>query len=119
MILFFIYIFFIHYIADFVFQTNWMALNKSKSHVALASHVLTYSAVLLVGLSLAMVGTPKGILMVVMCNFVAHYLTDAVTSRISSYFFQKDMRNYFWYTIGFDQFIHQATLISLVSWLLF
>jgi hypothetical protein len=33
----------VHWVADFVLQTNWQARNKSKSNVALSRHVLVYT----------------------------------------------------------------------------
>ena len=35
-----------HFVGDFICQTDWMALNKSKRWDALALHVGVYSAVL-------------------------------------------------------------------------
>ena len=41
-------ILFAHYIADFLFQTNWMAKGKSSSLMKLSVHILTYTLVLFV-----------------------------------------------------------------------
>ena len=40
---FVVLILFLHWVFDFVFQTDYMARNKSKSIKALASHVAIYS----------------------------------------------------------------------------
>jgi len=41
-------IIFIHWVADFIFQAEEWAVNKSKSNVALYNHVLTYSTIWLI-----------------------------------------------------------------------
>lgn len=113
-----IYILFVHYIADFIFQTNWMALNKSKSNVALLSHVATYSVLLFIGLSLYF-GLTSNIFLLVLINGFAHFTTDYITSRMNAYFWTHEKRSFFWWTIGGDQWTHAATLIALSKWLLF
>jgi hypothetical protein len=113
-----IYILFIHYIADFIFQTNWMALNKSKNNLALLSHVATYSMILFIGLSLYF-GPDYNVFLLVLANGFAHFLTDYITSRMNAYFWINEKRSFFWWTIGLDQWIHASTLITLSKWLLF
>lgn len=100
-----------HWIADFVLQTHWQASNKSKRGDALALHVLTYSAVLLVG-SIAIFGTDlagKAIAFTAL-NGALHFITDYFTSRASSRFYAKQDWHNFFVVIGFDQLIHQITL---------
>lgn len=108
-----IWIFFCHTIADFVFQTRWMAENKSSSLKALAIHVLEYTTVMFVGLIF-----PFGLVhaaLYAIINGVLHFLTDFVTSRISSYAYKNGDMKLFWGTIGFDQFIHiSCMLITLL-----
>lgn len=41
-----IFIMTIHFIADFILQSDWMAKNKSKSNKALLAHVSIYTLVL-------------------------------------------------------------------------
>jgi hypothetical protein len=89
----------IHFIADFVFQTDKMALNKSKSNKWLGIHVLVYSCPFLVfGWKFALI---TGCL---------HFVTDYFTSRGTSYLWRKEMRHWFFVLIGFDQAIHLTTL---------
>lgn len=111
-----IYVLFVHYIADFVLQTNWMALNKSKSNLALGAHILTYSVAMFLGLLIFFPVLP--VLAFVAINSAAHFLTDYVTSRMNAYFWVNEKRSYFWWTIGFDQWVHAATLVLLLNWLL-
>ena len=107
---------FLHWLADFVGQTDWMALNKGKSWLALTIHVLTYSAILLLCLlPLVWIKSFRPVLLVVGMNALAHFATDAVTSRVSGYFSRTNRTKFFWWTIGFDQFLHAATLLCLAD----
>lgn len=102
-----IYVLFVHYVADFLCQTNWMALNKSKSNLALGAHVLTYSVVMLAGLHIALIfHTIHWIWLFVLINGLLHFATDYITSRLTARFWVAEQRAYFWWTIGVDQWIH-------------
>ena len=52
---------------------------------------------------------PKGISFV-LCNTVAHFFTDYLTSRVTSSLYKENKIHEFFAVIGFDQFIHIATL---------
>lgn len=98
----------VHWFADFVMQTDQMAKNKSTSWKWLSSHILVYSGCLLVfGPLYALV------------NGLAHFFTDAITSRITSYLYNKgDVHNFF-VVIGADQVLHYVVLIytiPLMGW---
>ena len=89
----------IHFLADFVMQTDWMAINKSKSWSALFAHCCVYAAVFLwFGPAFAAI------------TFVTHFATDAITSRITSLLWHKNERHWFFVVIGADQLIHYVTL---------
>lgn len=120
-------ILFVHWISDFVLQSSWMATNKSKNWLALGSHVLVYTAsmgvlILLSGVIVAaafsniiggaiMIITPLAFVKWIVLNGVLHFITDAVTSRITARLWKKnDMHNFF-VVVGFDQFIHYSCLI--------
>ena len=119
MLYFLIYVLLIHYIADFVCQTNWMALNKSKSNLALGAHVATYTGVMLVGLHIGLIfHNMQYIWLFSLINALLHFITDYVSSRISAKFWVAEQRSFFWWTIGFDQWVHNATLILLTAFLL-
>ena len=89
----------VHFVADFLLQSDWMAVNKSKRWDALALHVSIYAACF-VWLGLAFVGV----------TWATHFLTDALTSRATSALWQRNQRHWFFAMIGFDQLIHAATL---------
>jgi hypothetical protein len=91
----------LHFIADFILQSNNMATNKSKSNYWLSYHVGVYTLVF------SMVNP-----LYALVNGALHWITDYLTSRVASYFYVKDDRRYFFITIGFDQLVHSITLIT-------
>lgn len=100
---------FSHFIADFVCQTRWMGENKSKDWEAMFSHIYVYTFVLLVLCSFIM---PAGLTVkFAFFNGLAHLLTDLITSRLTSRFYQNKQMHLFWCTIGFDQFLHTSVLL--------
>lgn len=115
-----------HFLGDFVFQSNWMAQNKSKNPEALMLHVLAYLAALAVGMLVCVIFfttmTPEeaffyfiGFLIV---NGLLHFLIDDTTSRVTATLYEaKDIHNFF-VVVGFDQFLHQLCLFT-TSYLFF
>ena len=92
-------ILFIHWVADFVLQTEEQAINKSKSVKFLTYHVLTYTAFWFICISLyaccfyltfncgAIVMREKGKLLIVsftVITFVCHWITDYLTSKLNT-----------------------------------
>jgi len=111
---------FSHWFADFVCQTDYQAQNKSKSMIALSSHISSYTvatiAVLTIG-TMAL-GTEVGLVDILMysaINGVVHMFIDFFTSRVSSRLWARGKVHYFFVTIGFDQFLHVAILIYTMS----
>lgn len=96
----------VHFIMDFVFQSNKMALNKSKHNGILFQHVIIYS------LPFMIFNFYFGII-----NLILHFVVDWITSRITSYFWIKGKRHLFFITIGMDQAIH-LTCLFLTYWFL-
>ena len=96
---FLVYVLFLHYVGDFFCQTNWMAVNKSKSQLALSVQVLVYTAVLLFGLHLALLFHPvRHFGLYCLINGSLHFGIDFVTSRLTSRFWEK-RRTYSWWTL--------------------
>lgn len=113
-----------HFVADFVCQSDWMAQNKSKRWDALALHVAVYAMALMVTLMLGLWmawggdtelgGSPWLWFMGV--NAVAHFVQDAITSRINSRLWQAKQVHWFFVGIGFDQLLHYVTLFVTAGW---
>lgn len=90
----------IHFIADFVLQSDWMAQNKSKKNWPLLVHIAVYTAPLfLFGWLFALV------------NGLAHFVTDWLSSRATSWLWANQKRHWFFVVIGLDQAVHMTTLV--------
>lgn len=114
----------LHFLGDFLLQSDWMALNKSKHWDPLIIHAAIYSLCFLAW------GWPF-----VGVTCATHALTDAVTSRLTASLWfidladqvevkgvSKDMtffefarvnsrkRHWFFVVIGVDQLLHFTTL---------
>jgi Protein of unknown function (DUF3307) len=108
----------VHWFADFVLQSHWMAVNKSKRIDALALHVATYTGALLVGSGLILgVRQIAQLLLFVGVNGFLHFATDFVTSRITSRLWQQQREHDFFVAVGLDQLIHQVTLAATLSFI--
>jgi uncharacterized membrane protein YesL len=99
-----ILIFWIHWIGDFVLQTDYMALNKSKSNKALSLHCLVYSLPFLY----------FGPLFALFAG-VFHFPIDYITSRITSKLYKKNKIHEFFVVIGLDQAVHM-TILMIIFW---
>lgn len=91
----------IHWLADFVCQTDKMAKGKSKSNKWLSFHILTYTMILLIPFG------PRYALV----NGAVHFCVDYITSRITSKLWAKGQVHNFFVVIGIDQAIHMTCLI--------
>ena len=108
-------LFFTHWVGDFVLQSRWMGNNKSKNWKALTAHVATYTAILL---QFALIVNIHHALVFTFINGIVHLITDAITSRITSNLYKANKIYAFFTVIGFDQFIHCATLVLTLQILL-
>ncbi len=112
-------ILFIHWIADFVLQTDKQAKGKSKNWGDLLSHTGVYSTVWAFA-SLFIIGYTDNTLtanqyivyslLFAGITFVAHTVTDYFTSRLNSKLYAANKVHYFFVSIGFDQILHYVQL---------
>ena len=124
------YIMVIHTIADFFFQTEEMAMNKSTSNGHLFNHVAVYVTMWVIGASTLFwfdcetsifgkcVDAIK-VLKFAVITFVSHFITDYISSRISKKKFDK--KEYYtripnfggaFSVIQIDQLAHYAQLFA-------
>jgi hypothetical protein len=89
----------IHFVADYICQWNYIALNKGKSIAWLSLHVFIYSLFFIfLGWKFTCV------------NFAIHFVIDFITSRINAKLY-KNHQYWFYKMLGFDQALHLTTLI--------
>lgn len=118
-----LWVIFVHWFADFVCQTHWQASNKSKNWLALYRHVTNYTfitALFLIwifplALDFKRDWVPIGLFLLI--TFTCHFLTDAVTSRITARLYTRQDWHDFFVVVGFDQFLHYAQLFLTIAWL--
>lgn len=96
----------LHFISDFLFQTDFVALNKSKNNWVLLAHIILYSTLFSIFIS-----PVYGVL-----NGALHFVVDWATSRLGAYFWEKGNRDAFFDTIGFDQAVHITCLFMTYIW---
>lgn len=121
---FFVLLIFSHFIADFYFQTDEMAVNKSTSNRALTVHVNTYIAYLFAITVLPFCylihaheswHKTGALFAFYVVNWIMHWIQDYNTSRWTTRLYKADRRHDFFVVIGFDQFLHYATLAATFS----
>lgn len=101
----------VHWVADFLCQTRWMAENKSKRIDALSAHVATYSVILALA-SLVLFGPSISLIWFILANAVLHFATDFVTSRMTTALWNSKNVYGFFAIIGLDQLLHQIALAA-------
>jgi len=101
----------IHWIADFVLQTDKQAKGKSKNWDDLLAHTITYSACWIPFAFFRFGYSSVGFLMFPIITFIAHTITDYFTSRLNSKLWAKGNAHYFFVSVGFDQILHYVQLI--------
>jgi hypothetical protein len=101
-----------HFIGDFICQSDYHAVNKSKNSWVLAQHVMIYIIPFAVlGLFIPMT------LAWLAVNVVLHFVTDFISSRITSKLWLANKRHWFFVTIGADQSVHFTCLFLTYIWL--
>lgn len=110
---------FVHWIADFILQSDWQAKNKSKNNEALLRHTISYSMcfmfpiVILIGIenpTLKYADYVRLTLEFTIITFICHTITDYFTSRLNTWLLSKNQTHYFFVSVGFDQILHYVQL---------
>lgn len=117
-----IIILFVHWVADFLFQTKWMAENKSSQWYPLLAHTITYTFIFWIAGLTAYIIKNRGMASIdylhifefVVITFICHTITDYFTSRWTKRL--REQEKYygfpsFFSVIGLDQWLHALQLI--------
>lgn len=110
----------IHWIADFVLQTDKQAKNKSTNVYELVAHTLTYSLVFFMcGLAYCYFTKTELIysFYFYIITFVCHTITDYFTSKLNSKLWKQEKTHEFFVSVGFDQVLHYCQLFITYSFL--
>lgn len=92
-------LFILHFVGDFVLQTDKMALNKSKSKFWLTVHCCVYFLMFTIWPLFAVyLG-------------LSHWLIDYFSSKVTSKLWSLDSKHWFFVTIGLDQLLHTLSII--------
>ena len=101
---------FAHWGADFLAQTEWMALNKSKDGLPLAVHCLIYGTIM--GIVFTLFNYKTAVFFGV-ANMMLHIIIDGVTSRATAWAWKRHGGSrIFFNIIGFDQFLHACCIFG-------
>lgn len=117
-------ILFIHWMADFIFQSDWQAKNKSKSNKALFEHITAYCSIWSIAIVLytgydlfAHYYHPihgyiwmLNLVLFLVITFACHFVTDYFTSRLNSKLWAAGKVHEFFVSVGFDQLLHFTQL---------
>ena len=112
----------VHYIDDFILQTDSQAKGKSKGsdvwNLELFKHVLTYTGIWGLVYFLLPIqepfNQPIGWIFFVILIGVPHYITDWITSRIGKIYWDRGDTHTGFCIIGVDQIIHYACLLFVM-----
>lgn len=88
-----------HWFADFILQSDKIAINKSSDNGILLWHVTLY------GVCLSGFGFEFAV-----ANAFLHFATDWCTSRATKKLWVANERHWFFVVIGFDQAVHMTCL---------
>ena len=114
---------FVHWVADFVLQTEQMANNKSTSNYWLGMHVGVYTLTTILSwfILFSIVGLHATLLQYVLAAlsiFVMHFITDYITSRITGRYYKNKKYRLFFTTIGFDQWLHYLQIFAVFNYII-
>lgn len=99
----------LHFFADFILQSDKVALNKSKDPWILLWHVILYSLPFWFFCGWRFAAVNAGL----------HFVVDLASSNVTSILWQKEKRHWFFVVIGLDQALHLTCLIlteGLILW---
>jgi len=106
-----------HFLADFVWQTDRMVLEKG---IYGARYGIYHSLIQCAGTFLAFAWIhPTLGLVAAFFDYLAHYHIDWAKININKKYNYTPKDHKFWFWLGLDQLAHQITYILLVGWIFF
>lgn len=109
----------LHFIADFVLQTEWMAKNKWQDNDALLTHIIVYFIVFLLFGTIGVASTGNiWFIFYPMIIAIMHYCTDKYSSRITHKLWEQQKTHLFFVVIGADQLFHYIQLLLIYKLLI-
>jgi hypothetical protein len=100
----------IHWVADFVMQTDKQAQGKANNFTDLVSHTLNYSLILWVGVMVLSKFDVWNCFYFFIITFIAHTFTDFFTSKINKSYWKRGKSHQFFVSVNFDQWLHYVQL---------
>lgn len=117
-ILIIVQILIIHYIADYLFQVEKWAQNKSHNVLALSKHIVTYMFIFGFLLFFCLFLSINPLILFLLINGFIHFWIDFTTSKITHSLYNK--QNWFWFfkVLGIDQLLHYITLFITLKYII-
>jgi hypothetical protein len=100
----------IHWIADFVLQTDKQAKGKSKNWNDLLEHTIIYSFCWIIPMGILLGENPPKAGIFILITFITHTITDYFTSRLNTKLWEQGKVHNFFVSVGFDQVLHYIQL---------
>lgn len=103
----------IHWIADFVCQSDADAKGKSSNWINLLSHTGIYTLIWIIPVLCygTMTKCSLSLLLFLPITFICHTATDYYTSKVNSLLWKENKMHEFFVSIGFDQVLHYVQLL--------
>ena len=113
-----LYWLFMHWIADFVLQSDEDAKNKSTKIENLLNHTFIYS-LFMTGAVLCFYAPLNLSFLVIFFGFMlgSHTTIDYVTSKVNGKLWKEGKVHNFFVSIGFDQWLHYVVLFLTLNYL--
>ena len=96
------------FVADFLLQSQWMAFGKERAERWMAP-LLTHASIHAALTALIFVLLAPSLVWLAVLDFFVHLSIDRAKGVIGRQFGLTYKSTYFWWVLGFDQFLHHAT----------
>lgn len=117
-----LYLLLIHWIADFVLQSGYVSENKGRHFMYLCIHILQYGSILAAMSLILLLTNPTigliNLMLWVSYNTLLHLIIDFVTSKLTTHYRKYQKTHAFFVILGFDQFLHQVSILIIANYLL-